>query len=278
MDKEMFDTFWYFVNERHQIYLNRLMGMPKPWSTDPIFQEWKFTNVFRELDKTTVWFMDNIITPHMNDGPLLLANIATHRYFNWPDTSEAMGYITEWNPNEIESLLLAREVLGCKIFTGAYMVTGGAKSGKGRKKISLVIHDFLTPIWENKNSILADTLEETCDNFRQYPGWKSGGFAAYEVVTDLTYTPMLKDASDKNTWANAGPGAKRGLERIFGDLREWEYLQYMRMLLMESTKYIGDHVPMLDLRAIEHCCCEFDKYVRIEQGEGRGRSRYNGKT
>ena len=278
MDKEMYDTFWYWINERHQIYLNRQKGMPKPWTKDPIFQEWKFTNVFRQLDKVTVWFMDNIITPHINDGPLLLANIATHRYFNWPDTSEAMGYITEWNPLELEKILLEREKLGCKIFTGAYMVTGGAKGGTGRKKISLVLHDFLAPIWENKEIILAETLEETCTNFRLYPGWKSGGFAAYEVVTDLTYTPMLCNASDKNTWANAGPGAKRGLERIYGYMHEWEYLQYMRLLLVESVKYVGDHVPMLDMRAIEHSLCEFSKYVRIKEGTGRARSRYNGRS
>ena len=38
---------------------------------------------------------------------------------------------------------------------------------------------------------------------------------AYEVVTDLNYTKILQNVDDKMTWANAGPGAVRGLNRIY---------------------------------------------------------------
>ena len=38
---------------------------------------------------------------------------------------------------------------------------------------------------------------------------------SYEVVTDLNYTPVLNNAVDRFSWANAGPGAKRGLNRIW---------------------------------------------------------------
>ena len=37
---------------------------------------------------------------------------------------------------------------------------------------------------------------------------------AYEVVADVNYTPVLRFAKDRYTWANAGAGAIRGLNRL----------------------------------------------------------------
>ena len=67
--------FWYWVNERHSIYLRKAAGDPRPWTKDPILQRYKFTNVFRELDMGTKWLRECIILPHWSDGPLLLFNI-----------------------------------------------------------------------------------------------------------------------------------------------------------------------------------------------------------
>jgi hypothetical protein len=46
---------WDWIQERHRIYLEKAAGAPPPWTTDEIMQTYRFCNVFRELDKVTVW-------------------------------------------------------------------------------------------------------------------------------------------------------------------------------------------------------------------------------
>ena len=73
------DDFWYMCNERHRIFLAKEAGKPKPWTDDPIFQKYKFTNVFRELDRTTIFVRENIREPLFDDPELLLFNVALFR-------------------------------------------------------------------------------------------------------------------------------------------------------------------------------------------------------
>jgi hypothetical protein len=61
-------VFWYYLNERYSIYLKRKAGMPKPWTEDPIFLSYKFTNVFREHDRGTTWLRENFLEPHKDDS------------------------------------------------------------------------------------------------------------------------------------------------------------------------------------------------------------------
>ena len=146
---------------------------------------------------------------------------------------------------------------------------------------------FLTPIWEEKNTLskIAEeslSLEALHQAMGSYKGWGGGGFMSYEVVTDLNYTPVLEAAKDQFTWANAGPGAKRGLNRIhLRDLKKGMNQQVanteMQLLLAEAPKYCKPHVPIarVDMRTIEHSLCEWDKYERVRLGQGTPRSRYN---
>lgn len=105
---------------------------------------------------------------------------------------------------------------------------------------------------------------------------------SYEVVTDLNYTPVLDKASDRYSWANAGPGAKRGLNRIHDRPLKKAISQYqanreMQDLLEGGARYLGKHIDILDvdMRCIEHSLCEWDKYERVRLGQGKPRSKYN---
>ena len=101
---------------------------------------------------------------------------------------------------------------------------------------------------------------------------------AYEAVTDMNYTPVLAEAVDKNTWANAGPGAKRGLNRIHDrDLKygraDWN--KEMKQLLEHKEYFVRRDLNIshiIDMRCIEHSLCEWDKYERVRLGQGRPRS------
>ena len=145
---------------------------------------------------------------------------------------------------------------------------------------TLIEHDLLKN-WDRKKAI---------DEITKQPKWITGAyiiktpFMAYEVVTDLRHTYLLRDANDIMTWANAGPGAMRGLNRLTG--RELGYSKRSHDWVGEMNdlyKVVEARLPFsitmrndmsYEMREIEGGLCEFDKYSRIVKGEGRTRSVY----
>jgi hypothetical protein len=109
---------------------------------------------------------------------------------------------------------------------------------------------------------------------------------SYEVVTDLRHTALLRHAPDTMTWANPGPGAKRGLSYIYGgdrhrtppELRRREQqIELMRLILALAPLHgWGQHpqFPAWEMREVEHTLCEYAKYEMVRRGEGRTKGTY----
>jgi hypothetical protein len=51
--------YFALARERESIRRGRLAGALPPWTHDPIFRQWRFCNVHRENDRTTIWFRDH---------------------------------------------------------------------------------------------------------------------------------------------------------------------------------------------------------------------------
>jgi hypothetical protein len=231
--------------------------------------------VFRELDKVTVWIRENWKEPYA-DHPNLPFAMAMARQINWPETLEELGFPEHWNPERIKAIMQGRMNRKEKVYTGAYMLTGTL----GGTKVEQTIDKILTPLYENPPPIHHNSLQNTWAEYLPYAGFS--GFMAYEVVTDLRHTKYLDKAEDIMTWANAGPGAKRGLNRIHGrpleqSIKTDQLNEEMKDLLDisgEVANTLDPSVPDLEMREIEHCLCEYDKYERVRLGEGRPRAKF----
>ena len=274
--------FIHWINERHRIYCRKEEGLPWPWTEDEILQKYKFTNVFRELDKTTVWMRENLTNPNANKPhALMIYNCAVFRMFGTMEMCEAIGGWQEYhNPEHLKRTARGRLDNKQKVFTGAYIITN---QGKKDPKENIVVDEFLFAIWDYRQ-LLSDVagrgeIQQMHQNLGKLSGWGGGGFMAYELVSDLRYTPVLENATDINTWANAGPGAKRGLNRVFGrplkftsKMHNWNREMIFLLKIVNEEK--ESFVPTLEMREIEHSLCEFDKYQRVKNGEGKPRSIY----
>ena len=129
------------------------------------------------------------------------------------------------------------------------------------------------------------TLQQAHSVLCEFP--YMGKFMAYEVVTDLRHTALLRHAEDIHSWANMGPGAARGLGRVFSDdPGHWNYnsdkhqelmLAQLSVLLelAHGGKLWPSQWPGWEAREVEHCLCEFDKYERVRLGEGKPKQRFN---
>jgi hypothetical protein len=282
----MIKKFFYWINERHQIYLKKEAKNEPPWTKDKILQEYKFTNVFRNLDRVIKDLHRWVVSDKDLDEVSGLRHIILFRMFNVTDTYLSLcggnGPVSggKFHLARVKRFLHKRKESGKQIFTGAYIITN---NGSTRPKIDLVT-EAVDVMWKAAPKIVKDlkqinTLQGAVKYMTQFP--MVGQFIAYELVCDFRWTSILGNATDIWTWANPGPGAKRGLNRIHGrDLKysqkDVDFNDEMHELLSISVDYLGNHVPLLEMRDIEHSLCEFDKYMRVKNGEGRPRSKYRG--
>ena len=272
--------YFEFARERHRIYLKKEAGEPKPWTEGEVFQQYRFCCVHRELDKVTQWFRQNIRDPLKDSDDVVFATIV-FRLFNLPSTGEILlreGMLTEWDRRIVRSILHDKKPL----ITAAYML----KSPAGMTKLEGMIQ-ILDPIWEDRENLIRDikaagTLQGAHERLMVYP--YIGGFLAYEFVTDLNYTSILKDAPDKMTWANPGPGASRGIARLlYNDPNAKVSAELALNTMRELTEYgqNEEYWPreygQWDARNSEHWLCETDKILRFTLGEGTPKQKYNGR-
>jgi len=154
---------------------------------------------------------------------------------------QAAGLLEAWDASLCQDLLCGRG----KIFTGAYVVNArhGPKDGPSRTKLAVVC-ERIEAVWQDKKKLLREiqnnTLENAHDCLQVYLGLGGTGFAAYEIVSDLWYTYLLRNASDIMTWCNVGPGCCRGLARLENDDTGW------RVLVLQQNKALVKMVELLE--------------------------------
>lgn len=278
----------HWVREREAVRIKKDRGDAPPWTDDPIIGKYRFCNVRREDDRVTVWVRNNIRAPYA-DHPHLWFMLAIARWVNWPETlAELIAEPGAWPTDErvfaplnLSKALANRAARGEKVFTGAYTIN--APSTKGASKIDYVAMTVLGKPWEQRE-LLGDvfggrlgplSLSRAHTYLSKYQGW--GPFMTYQVAVDMRFTRYLRDAADIKTWAAAGPGTIRGLNRIAGrridcNLDQARALAEMRVLFRTIREETGVDMDFSD---VPNILCETDKYLRVMNGEGAPRALYH---
>lgn len=299
--------FFDFARARHRIYLARQAGVPRhEWTDDPILRTYKFTNVYRELDRTTIALRKMTQALDLHPSPLLLMFVVAMRWFNRTETWDRLirAHGTVYGLAQMFCTADGRGLISEFLHdqsppyvTGAYIV----KTPNGMDKLDGVmwcIGRFATMKMATENSqspvdwrVMGEYLLEMNGraNLQFVHRWLTGfpylgSFMAYEVVSDLRHTAMARNTNDADSWAHAGPGAMRGLNRIVGRPLNFagskhDWVGEMRQLLvLARSGEIPDSWPKWEMREVEHTLCEFDKYERVRLGEGKPRSLFVPRT
>jgi len=270
------EHFFLTARERERIRRKRLAGEPRPWTLDPIFNQYRFTNVHREHDKTTIWFRENIREPlcanwregvDADERVRLVEATIIFRWFNLISTGEIIkDLLTDdgWDTEEARRRLKDKR----PVVTGAFMV----HSPIGYNKLDglLAAIDWARPKLPAMVARWGLSQEEAHRDLRTLDNM--GSFSAGEVIWDLRWTPILDKAHDINTWVNAGPGCARGLGYILDNnpamynygskYHQIEMLALMRQLLDASR--LEENWPHewdpWELHEVEMWLCEYAKY------------------
>lgn len=289
------DEFFATARERYRIKLARDAGMPWPWTTNPILQEWRFTNVHREDDRTTVWFRKNLRNPLSQSYDVVIPTTETYnrlkaltkiveatlifRWFNRIETGEIIKdlILFNWDTNEAR-----RRLEGVSpVVTGAYII----KAGDGVSKLDGILDciDEALPQLPSMVGKWGRTLRGAWEDLKTLHFM--GPFMAYEVITDLRHTPVLNQAVDIMTWGNLGPGAIRGIGRVvandpelFANSRsgQKQMLGLMAELLgmSQQEQYWPQEWPKWEMHEVEMWLCEYAKYCNGKEGQ-RLKRRYS---
>lgn len=237
-------------------YKNETTGANDAFTRDPIMQQYRFCNVFRELDRVTAWIRYNIRRRYA-DHPDLWLMLAIARYINWPETLQELIDAkngcwpgdADFNPTALGYTLDCLKDVKGKLYTGAYMIR--AESNPKAEWYSWTKQQYIARIvigrlWEDRESWRGigapcptcingapepygcsdclntgyaqgpSSMEQVWERFQQPRYIGWGPFMAYQVVVDMRHTRLLSDAPDINTWAALGPGSRRGLNRLAG--------------------------------------------------------------
>ncbi len=290
LHKEGLENFWYFVQERHNVYYKRfVLGKPQPWTKDPILQQYHFTNVYRELDRGTLYLTEEIIKQYQpvwkgHEGSLLF-NILIYRLFNHIPTYKFLlshnhygpFVLGHWHWKKMAKALKAWNAMDYQVFTSAFTVTGNPFGGFHSKIDNICwLIDWLQSYlqqgghkasYKNWEKIWhAPNMAEAFKEVKSMKGF--GAFLAYEIVVDLNYAHARWG---EDSFVNTGPGAYRGLRYIFPTIERRDGGSGIRWLHSHQPRIV--HGKQLSLRNIEHSLCEYQKYRKFQTGTVRGRQR-----
>ncbi|HEY2178054.1 MAG TPA: nucleotide kinase domain-containing protein [Caulobacteraceae bacterium] len=274
-----YTPLWAWVREREAIRVRKESGQSPPFTDDPILATYRFCNVRREDDRGTIWIREHIRKPFVGH-PLLWLMLCIARQINWPDTlaeliaADAFAWPSAaFRPDAITAVLNDRKARGEKVYTGAYMIS--APSEKGADKQAYIAETVIGDLWHRRDRFLRlESLRRTHELICRSNGW--GPFMAYQAVVDMRFTALLNHAPDIETWAAAGPGTIRGLNRLHGRpvtaaLSQGQALGEMKAIyrLAEAETGVG-----MDFSDVPNILCETDKYLRVLNGEGKPRALY----
>lgn len=314
--KKEFDYYLYWISERMNIFWRRYEDNPiriessksifekqdkKIWSEDKIFQDYKFTNVYRCLDRVSQYLIKEVICKKGNYSEKdIIWRILLFKHFNkietWKLLEKKFNDITYDDSFDQISKYLD-SLKDTVLYSNAYMLTSsfmkkkstmdmyGIKIGSSKAFSYMKILNFYLKK-ENYSSIIlkSSSLEDLYRNLIKIN--TVGNFLAMQYSIDLNYSEVFN--FDENEFIIPGPGAIRGIDRCFnGQKRIQDYVEIIKWVqenldsLLEEKGYNVRFLPNRKptLIDVQNIFCETDKYMRgigsIQEGVNGKRIKQN---
>ncbi len=297
-------SFYEFIYDRQNVWHNRfVLNRPAPWTDDAILRDFRFCNVYRELDGGTL-----AITRHITGSDIApvdkLLNIIAYRIFNRRDTFErtfnGLLHADSFDFAHYESRL---DALDGPLFSNAYLIASHPVHPEYRP------HDKHVQVLFMLRDLIPD-LPKILDRLGTSDGATglkiieqnipfAGPFLAGQILLDCTYSRDAKGVADivpytSNDFLVVGPGAHWGLEILFGsklspdaanarcrELHAAQEIEFERLRQLtgkdwDDVRWKNPDYPggrYLSLHDIQNSLCEYRKYTRLTSG-AKAKRRY----
>ena len=105
------ELFFKLMHERMMIWKRRFLDKKeRPWTNNEILRDYKFTNVYRDLDRNSQWQIKNIIMDDSLSLKNLIWKMMVFRFFNNPETFT-------FNPNK-KDVSIQADLFGAPVKSG----------------------------------------------------------------------------------------------------------------------------------------------------------------
>lgn len=304
-DPSRFKEYLQFLTERQKIwYKKEIEKQPYPWTDDEILQKAKFTNIYRELDRTTLWELKKL--KEIEDPVDQLELILLLRWCNSPITVESL--LTSESREEFEAKIPYIRKQG-KLMSDA--IWYAPPRGWTRETWCW---GYYSLVRQHKKKIFHE-IQECREVEKIIPELvlphlpRIGEFLGYEMFTSMTYCDWFSWTEDD--WFVVGPGCRPGLEyfidrkiqqknihevflKKFKELRSvipqcflvtennkltvnmfwWgKFIDKIPEITEDDPVFNKYSIEKFTLRTFEHSLCEFRKYINIRD-KGRIRRKY----
>lgn len=288
---ENFHYYLYWMSERMEIFWKKMFQEETPYTQDPILQNFKFTNVYRCLDRVSQYLIGKVIydkkgLENDRDTEDIFFRILLFKHFNSISTWEAL----EQEFGEIGIDLLKREKDLIQylsevqkhgpIYSSAYMMTAsfmrnskildryGVKQGE--QKHSSYLKILKKDLYHNPKNLYkilrSSSLEELQINLESIN--TIGKFLSMQYAIDLNYSLLFN--FDENEHIVAGPGAEKGILRTFTIQGKPDFIEVIKWVQQNLDKLFSDYGYKFQglpgrqptLIDVQNCFCEIDKYLR----------------
>lgn len=276
---EIFKYYFYFMQERMNIFWKRYNNKYPPFTTDSILRQYKFTNVYRVSDRISQYLIKHVIYDNRynySDEDILL-RIILFKIFNKIETWEFLEKklqiinVSNFDVNWINHLLQKRKSK-TPIYNNAYMMTGTHSKynhlNYKHEKWLQMVNDEMIKGHVFKEIINSKSMDKVFSLLRDCS--LIGDFLAYQYTIDFNYSNVIN--FNENDFVKAGIGAIRGIKKCF-DLKTNNYDEVIRYTHKNLEKYqnyygfnkfknlFGRDPTLID---IQNCFCETDKYLRAK--------------
>ena len=270
-----YDEFFDTMLERQLIWKRRFIdNKNRPWTTNQILRDNKFTNVYRSLDKNSMWEIEHIILNDKLDLKNLIWKILFFRLFNNPitfsyeppiirnlfgdpitvndinDTAFQFGEdgipnYDDFNANDYLRWLKKLRSFEQNPFTNAYLISSKGDRDTYFAHIVLpAFHDRLDELIEKCQT--ETSAEKLFKCLKTFPN--IADFMAFQLYMDLTYVNKFTNHQflkvDENSATTIGPGSGLGLRLIFPSAKtNKEQLEKLTQLTHEAKSYFDTKYP-----------------------------------
>ena len=272
---EAYNKYWEFAKKRQDVFYNRLFGAERPWTEDPILNEYKFCNVYRASDRVSQYLIKNIIYTGDQKEEEVIFRILLFKIFNkietWEYLKNHFGEVSlkNFDINRYNYILESRIQTSTPVYSNAYISCATKAYGFDRKHENhlALIHDMIFNGQIVSKIVNAREFKDVFRLLRCYP--LIGDFMAYQLMTDINYSEVVN--FDENSFTVVGPGSMRGINKCFSNRngKSYEYIiQWMVANQEDEFKKLGLSFKSLWGRPLHNIdCqglfCETDKYCRV---------------
>ncbi|MFZ2152653.1 MAG: nucleotide kinase domain-containing protein [Microgenomates group bacterium] len=273
--QKVYDTYWKTAAERQEIFFRKLNNKTVHLTDDPIYQSYKFCNVYRASDRVSQFLIKNVIYTDKFTAEDTLFRILLFRLLNkietWQQLELDLGEISLKNFSADRYARILEKIKENKpIYGNAFILCANKIFGFDKKHENhLALLNFIFGNKKNTQLILsANSLKKLYEGLKGFP--LLGNFMAYQLAIDFNYSEIFD--FDENDFTVAGPGALRGIAKCFVNTSgksDEDIIRYMvenqekefRRLGIDFKNLGGRPMSAIDCQG---WFCETDKYCRVK--------------